>query len=302
MSQIFDALRQSESDRSGAEVSAAAELLEVVEQNANRAIVRGAQRKAKVDHETAVAFATVHVRMSPQNKFVCFTDPDSLAAEKFRFLGIRLRYLQQKKPIKCILVTSSVAGEGKSTVAGNLACVLAASKQQKVLLLEGDLRRPSLGEQIGIGNLPGLCELLEVTPEKLTNIYSLEELGICILPAGGSLRNPLEFLQPGKVSGLMDRLAPRFDWIIIDSPPILPLADTSIWMRLSDAVLLVTRPSMTARQQLQRSLEAIEQSKLIGAIMNGSREATANNYYQYYGSRSGTTPPVSDSPTRLAHS
>ena len=296
MSQIFDALRQSESDRSGAGASVATELLEACEQNSNHATARGELRKAKVSAESAVTFTMAHAQLSSQNKFVCVTDPDSLAAEKFRFLGIRLRYLQQKKPIKCVLITSSVAGEGKSTVAGNIACALAASKQQKVLLLEGDLRRPSLGEQLGISNLPGLCELLEAPPERVTNIYRLEKLGICILPAGGSLRNPLEFLQPGRVSALLERLAPNFDWIIIDSPPVLPLADTSIWMRLSDAVLLVTRPAMTGRRQLQQSLEAVEQSKLLGAILNGSREASPNNYYQYYGSRSTAALPLSRPP------
>jgi capsular exopolysaccharide synthesis family protein len=294
MSQIFDALRQSESDRSGAEVSAATELLEVVEQSATQAKPRGEQRKTKVNRESAVSITAAHAQLSAQNKFVCITDPNSLAAEKFRFLGIRLRYLQQKKPIKCVLITSSVAGEGKSTVAGNIACALAASKQQKVLLLEGDLRRPSLGDQLGISNLPGLCELLESAPEQGTNVYRLDDLGICILPAGGSMRNPLEFLQPVRVSALLDQLAPNFDWIIIDSPPVLPLADTSIWMRLSDAVLLVTRPAMTGRRQLQQSLEAVEQSKLLGAILNGSREAAPNNYYQYYGSRSAAAQPVSD--------
>jgi capsular exopolysaccharide synthesis family protein len=294
MSQIFDALRQSESDRSGAEASAATELLEVVERGATQAKPRGAQRRTNVNRESAVRITAAHAQLSSQNKFVCITDPNSLAAEKFRFLGIRLRYLQQKKPIKCVLITSSVAGEGKSTVAGNIACALAASKQQKVLLLEGDLRRPSLGNQLGISNLPGLCELLESAREQATNVYRLEDLGICILPAGGSMRNPLEFLQPVRVSALLDQLGPNFDWIIIDSPPVLPLADTSIWMRLSDAVLLVTRPAMTGRRQLQQSLEAVEQSKLLGAILNGSREAAPNNYYQYYGSRSAAAQPVID--------
>ena len=83
----------------------------------------------------------------------------------------------------------------------------------------------------------------------------------------------------------MQRLEGGFDWIVVDSPPILPLADTSIWMRLTDAILLVTRPGTTAKRQLQRSLEAIEQSKLLGAVLNGSKEAVANNYY-YYSSRS----------------
>jgi capsular exopolysaccharide synthesis family protein len=284
MSQIFDALRQTESDRSGIELSAARELLEVVERN-------GHSPTSSQHHTTDAAldshpqFQTARVFLSPDNKLVCVTDVESLAAEKFRFLGIRLRYLQQKRPLKCVVVTSSVAGEGKSTIAGNLACALAGNKQQRVLLLDGDLRRPTLAQQLGLRELPGLSELLESDAERLTNIYRLESLGLWILPAGRSSANPLEILQLSKLSSLMDRLEAAFDWIVIDSPPVLPLADTSIWMRLADGILLATRPGTTAKRQLQRSLEAIEQSKLLGAVLNGSKEPIANNYY-YYSSRS----------------
>jgi Mrp family chromosome partitioning ATPase len=80
----------------------------------------------------------------------------------------------------------------------------------------------------------------------------------------------------------MEQLAGWFDWIVIDSPPLLPLADTSVWVRLADAVLLVTRPGKTEKRQLQRSLEAIEQSKLLGALVNGSKAVTLGDYYHYY--------------------
>ncbi len=287
MSQIFDALQRTETERSGIELSAARELLQVVERNAKQSAAPSERHKTSLAPDQFGQFQTARVLLSPQSKLVCSTDVESLAAEKFRFLGVRLRHLQQKRPVKCILVTSSVAGEGKSTIAGNLVCALAASKQQKVLLLEGDLRRPSLAVQLGLGELPGLSELLEDDSDPAMNIYRLESLGFWILPAGKALRNPLEILQQGKLSTLVDRLEAAFDWIVIDSPPVLPLADTSIWMRLADAVLLVTRPGTTAKRQLQRSLEAIEQSKLLGAVLNGSKEAVANNYY-YYSARSAT--------------
>ncbi|MGB8771382.1 MAG: CpsD/CapB family tyrosine-protein kinase [Candidatus Korobacteraceae bacterium] len=259
--------------------------MEIVERKIGQSATSSGHHKTDTSLDQFTHFQTARVFLSPENKFVCVTDMESLAAEKFRFLGIRLRYLQQKRPLKCIVITSSVAGEGKSTIAGNLACALAGGKQEKVLLLEGDLRRPSLAQQLGLGELPGLSELLEGESDQLTNVYWLESLGLWILPAGSPPRNPLDFLQPGKLSALMERLAAAFDWIVIDSPPVLPLADTSIWMRLADAILLVTRPGTTAKRQLQRSLEAVEQSKLLGAVLNGSKEAVANNYY-YYSARS----------------
>jgi capsular exopolysaccharide synthesis family protein len=286
MSQIFDALRRTEADRSGIELSGAKELLEVVERNVGQSPTSSGRQKTDTAPDSYRQFQTARVFLPPESKFVCITDEESLAAEKFRFLGIRLRYLQQKRPLKSMVITSSGAGEGKSTIAGNLACALAGNKQQKVLLLDGDLRRPSLAQQLGLGELPGLSELLEGDSDWTTNIYRLESLGFWILPAGRPSKNPLEILQPGKLSALMDHLEAVFDWIVIDCPPVLPLADTSIWMRLADGILLVTRPETTAKRQLQRSLEAIEQSKLLGAVLNASREAVANNYYYYSSTRS----------------
>jgi capsular exopolysaccharide synthesis family protein len=286
MSQIFDALQRSETDRSGTEVSAAKELLEVVERNT--APVAAAAERQRTEETTLVQsreYPTARAILSPDNKLVCATDEESLAAEKFRFLGVRLRHLQQKRPMKRILVTSSVSGEGKSTIAVNLACALARNKQ-RVLLLDGDLRRPSLARLLGMEALPGLGEMLEENRGQPANIYRLESLGFWILPAGNPPRNPLEFMQPAKLSALLDQLGNAFDWIVIDSPPVLPLADTSIWMRLAEAILLVTRPGTTAKRQLQRSLEAVEQSKLLGAVLNGSREATGTNYHYYHYSHS----------------
>ena len=97
-------------------------------------------------------------------------------------------------------------------------------------------------------------------------------------------------MQSGKLGPLMDRLATWFDWIVIDSPPILPLADTSIWSRLADGVLLVTRKGITEKRQLKRGLEAVEKSKLLGALVNSSVNVSHSDYYQrysYYGDKSG---------------
>jgi capsular exopolysaccharide synthesis family protein len=297
MSQIFDALQRSESEKSGSdltELSAAADLLEVAERQVVQFPTKGDHatennqltendhqpREARVDQFSQ--FPLVRFLVPPQSRLVCITEEESLAAEKFRFLGVRLRHLQQKRPLKQVLVTSSMPEEGKSTIATNLACTLAKRQLQKVLLLEGDLRRPSLAQQLGLEKLPGLSELLEGEHGPGMNIHQLEGLGFWILLAGSSPRNPLELMQSGRLSVLMDQLAGWFDWIVIDSPPVLPLADTSVWMRLADAVLLVTRPGKTGKRQLRRALEAVEPSKLLGALLNGSTEATRGNYYHYY--------------------
>lgn len=283
MSQIFDALHQSATERSGngsRELSAAKELLQMVERKTITSAAVLEPTSVPIS-SPAQCFPLADASLGQHSKFVCFDEAHSLAAEKFRFLATRLRHLQQKRTLRRLVITSSVPGEGKSMVAANLACALAAGKQE-VLLLEGDLRRPSLAQDLGLAELPGLSQLLQEEKQPSSNIYRLEKSNLCVLLAGPANSNPLEFMDGNKAPALLDQVSAGFDWVIIDSPPVLPLADTTIWMRFADAILLVTRPGVTSKSQLQKSMEAIEQSKLIGSVLNASTEATTNNYYYHY--------------------
>ena len=289
MSQIFDALHRSEAGRQGIDrlkIAAATDLLEAAERQLAQGRPEDERQTAEMDCGESSPFQPAKVLVSSQSKLVCSEDGDSLAAEKFRFLGVRLRHLQQKRPFKRLLITSSMPQEGKSTIAANLACSLATRLQRKILLLEGDLRRPTLTQRLGLGALPGLSEWLAGESSPATNICQLDGLGFCILPAGNPASDPLALMRSEKLPMLMDQLNSWFDWIVIDSPPVLPLADTSVWMRLADAILLVTRPGISEKRQLQRTLDMIERPKLLGALVNGSAEAASSAYY-YYGRRQG---------------
>jgi len=286
MSQIFDALHQSAAERTGDDLPnlrAAKELLQVVERNAGLSapLVEARQPAAP---QRVQPFPLVKAVPPAHSKLVCFTDPESLAAETFGFLATRLRHIQQKRSLKCLVVTSCVSGEGKTMVAANLACALAAGRQ-RVLLVEGDLRRPSLANQLGLRGLSGLCQMLRGEDDRLDNIYSLPNSDVSILVAGDVHSSPLELMEPGRLSALIDRISDGFQWVVIDTPPVLPLADTSIWIRLADSILLVTRPGVTAKRQLQRAMEGIEQSKLIGCVLNASTEPSHNSYYYRYSAR-----------------
>lgn len=306
MSHIFDALQRAEAERSGVELDAfdvPTELLEIAEsavkmQTVAPAPVRvaqvtetefpGIEPRTLVESVTANAspwesFESLPVALQPYSKLVSVVEKDGLAAEKFRFLAVRLRHLQQRRALKKLLITSTMPEEGKSTVAANLACTLGTRRQQKTILLEGDLRRPTVLRQFGMGKVPGLSEYLQGTVDAKLPIYRLDALGIWVMPAGNVPHNPLELMQCGRLSPLIDRLNTWFDWIVIDSPPILPLADTSIWTRLADGILLVTRQGTTDKEQLKRGLEAIEPSKLLGAILNSSTKVAHSDYYQRYG-------------------
>jgi capsular exopolysaccharide synthesis family protein len=228
-----------------------------------------------------VDFPSIEVRVTGASRLAFLTEPDSLAAEKFRFLGVRLRQLQQSRPLKKVLVTSTIPEEGKSTVSANLAGVLARRKQS-VLLIEGDLRRPGLAQQFGLGRLAGLGEWLQSDRQRVTNLYRLEGPDFWFMPAGNPPENPLELLQSGRLSGLMAQLSDLFDWIIVDSPPLLPLADTTVWARVTDGTLLVAREGKSERKQLQRGLEVLKKSDLLGIVLNGCAHPDHKSYYQRY--------------------
>jgi capsular exopolysaccharide synthesis family protein len=227
-------------------------------------------------------FPKLQVSVAAQERLVCYTDTESLAAEAFRLLGVRLRNLKHKRPLKKVLITSTIPQEGKTMTVTNLACTLSASTKQRVLVLDGDLRRPSVAQKFGLGSLKGLSEWLQGPESGLPSIFHLEEPGLWLLAAGTTTSNALELLQSPRLPALMDRLSQWFDWIFIDSPPLLPLADTSVWMRMADGILLVTRQGITEKRQLQRGLEAIDQKKLIGALLNCSKNSAHDNHYYNY--------------------
>ena len=300
MSRIFEALQRSESERSGvatAPPALATELLQAVEREASALAPKDLPANELAPHDFVeeefaendlVAndfsqFQSLPVSLPPDSRLICLTAPESLGAEKFRFLGVRLRQLQHTRPLKKLLITSTIPEEGKSTVSANLATILARKQQPKILLMDGDLRRPSLSKQFGLGKLPGLSEWLNGELRPIECIYRLEGPNSWFLPAGRPPENPLELMQSGRLSKLMEQLAGWFDWVIIDSPPVLPLADTSVWARLADGILLVTREGTTKQRQLQNGLQALEESKLLGAIVNSSASTDHTSYYYRYG-------------------
>jgi Mrp family chromosome partitioning ATPase len=141
------------------------------------------------------------------------------------------------------------------------------------------MRRPSFFQILGIGKNPGLSEFLQDKQALSRSIYHLEGPGFWVLPAGSTPGNAMELLQSGRITSLVSQLAEWFEWVIIDSPPVLPFADTSVWARLADGVLLVTRQGTTEKRRLQRGLDAIQPNKLLGAVLNCSQNSSNADYY-----------------------
>jgi capsular exopolysaccharide synthesis family protein len=296
MSHIFEALQRAEAERSGGNPSPApdsvADLLEhALAEGGDRADSASALNQAaaaeRPEAEILSAARVVVPILADEARLVCLTDQGSLAAEKFRVLGLRLRNLREKRPLKRIVVTSTIPEEGKSLAAANLALNQSRSKVLRTLLVDGDLRRPALASRFGLSHaLPGLTECLRGEKQLSEVLYKLSGTNLWFLPSGIPPENPLELMQSGRMSDLFDRLGNLFDWVIIDTPPVFPLADTTFWMKLSDGVLLITREGVTERKPLKRVLEVIDRSILLGIVVNSCSSGEHKNYYQRYGALS----------------
>ena len=218
--------------------------------------------------------------MDSESRLVAWMDPHSLAAENLRGLSARLRQAQQRRPLNRVLVTSAVKADGKSTISLNLAITLAAHGE-KTLLVDGDLHQHALSATLGLGDEPGLADWCERS-EILGNIlHRAEGLPLWFLPAGICEEQPLKVLQSSRSAELLKQLGTWFSWIIIDSPPLVPLADGNVWCTLSDAVLLVVKERVTPKRALVTALEALEKSKLFALVMNHATPQEERYYREY---------------------
>jgi capsular exopolysaccharide synthesis family protein len=293
MSHIFEALQRAEAERSGESVvkvpESVAELLDQqlaiegkgAESESNRHSFAGRERQEAATFSAAPVLSPT---LSADSRLVCLTDQGSLAAEKFRVLGLRLRNLREKRKLKRIVVTSTIPEEGKSLTAANLALNQSRSRVLKTLLIDGDLRRPTLASRFGLRtSLPGLAECLRGELRLSEVVYKLNGTNLWILPSGMPPDNPLELMQSGRMANLLDRLGAFFDWVLIDSPPLIPLADTTYWMKLCDGVLMVVREGVTEKMPLKRALDIVDRTALVGVVLNSCSSSDHKNYYQRYG-------------------
>ena len=292
MSHIFEALQRAETERSGGVAGAVPEsVTELLEKapspqmdHAGAEPTPASAVTIRASQEDLLSGARVLIPTpDSDSRLVCLTDQGSLAAEKFRVLGLRLRNLREKRPVKRIVVTSTIPEEGKTLTAANLALNQARSKILKTVLVDGDLRRPSVASRFGLSrSLPGLAECLRGEKRLPEVLYRLENANLWFLPAGLPPDNPLELMQSGRAADLIGRLANVFDWVIIDSPPVIPLADTSFWIKLSDGVLLVVREGVTEKKPVKKVLEIVDRATVLGIVVNSSSSGDHKNYYQRY--------------------
>jgi capsular exopolysaccharide synthesis family protein len=236
--------------------------------------------------EAAESFASARVfspALATDSRLVCLTDQGGLAAEKFRVLGLKLRHMRERRKLKRIVVTGTAPEEGKSLVAANLALNQARSRVLKTLLIDGDLRRPTLATRFGFDrSLPGLSECLRQEQQLSDVVYKFHRSGLWFIPAGRAPENPIDLMQRGHLAELLDRLGKFFDWIIIDTPPVIPVADTPFWMKQADGVLLVIREGFSEKKVVERALDSFDRAALLGVVVNSCSRSDHKDYYSRY--------------------
>ncbi len=204
-------------------------------------------------------------------------------AEQFRTLRSRLYQLQQQQPVRIVLVTSALPGEGKSFVALNLAQAIVRQHERRALLIDADLRASKLHICMGAPSAPGLADYLCGEADEFSTIQNDAQDNLFLIPAGRSVSNPAELLANGRLKILLDRLAPLFDWIIVDAPPVLPVSDASVLAGMCDGVIFVVSAGSTAFDLAQAACQELQDKNLLGVVLNRAKEEATYGAYSYYG-------------------
>jgi polysaccharide chain length determinant protein (PEP-CTERM system associated) len=211
-------------------------------------------------------------------------NPRSILSEQYRVLADRVREEALQSGARIIAVTSAVGGEGKTTVAINLALALSRMGDGRVLLVDADLRKPRVGEYLEIAATRGFGHVLQ-RPEDDVNRYTWRLRDLFVLPGAGSIPDPVGALSSERARSLFASLRKDFRFIVVDSPPVLPIADASLLSRLADRVVFVVRARRTRRELVARGVESIDTRKVVGIVLNdadvqNSRYAGAYEYYE----------------------
>lgn len=216
--------------------------------------------------------------------FIVEKEPKSIAAESYRTLRTNIQYSSFDKEYKVIMVTSSEPGEGKSTTAGNLALCLAQG-DKKVILIDCDLRKPSIHKKFKISNVVGLSDVIVGKEELVTALHRYNK-NLVILTSGKIPPNPSEMLSSKAMTALIENLKENFDYIILDTPPVQAVTDSQILSTKADGTILVVRAEKTKKDSVENAIGLLNKvnANIIGTVLNGVDNGR-NKYYYYYGEK-----------------
>lgn len=278
LGKIFDALQKAESDKT---------LANNVFDAPNRS-----QARAPIEYPADSGIPNLKNGKKPSkrtlngavdNNLITFQNPSSYEAEQFRILRTTLLFPTTGKPPRTIMVTSALPGDGKSFVASNLAVSMAQNINEHVLLIDGDIRKPSQHKIFGFGNVPGLSEYLSDGTAALSSLILKTEIDkLSLLPGGIPPHNPSELLSSESMSSLIQETKSRYNdrYIILDSPPPRLTSETGALARQVDGIIVVVNSDATPKDMVEKLLELIGKEKVVGIVMNRF-DTRGSKYYGY---------------------
>jgi capsular exopolysaccharide synthesis family protein len=289
MSRIYDALQRANLERGSSPESNSPEFIESF-------TVPGEIERPAVQEDVLFDLITRHL-WNPSLDALPTLGDRSESMEQFRGLRTQVYQFRDQAPLKTILVSSGSPAEGKTFVAVNLAISLARNKNNTVLLIDADLRKPTLHKILGTPYLPGLAEYLAGSAQAREILQRNQHFrnngeeqswqipDLTFIPSGEGGDHSSELVANHRFEELITLLSPLFDWIIVDSPPVLAVADAIDLARGADAVLLVARAAQTPYDVAQRAQSAFANSRLLGFVLNAVKEAPHGGSYYFYGKR-----------------
>ncbi len=214
---------------------------------------------------------------------VSYFNPVSPAAEQYRILRTNLHAKSMNKTTKTFLISSCAHGEGKTVTATNLAVTLAQDLDKKVFLMDCDLRAGNVHQLLNLNIGPGLAEVLSNVLPLKDAFQNSKIKNLTVLSRGGIPKNPAELLGSKSLRRLLEALEAEFDYVILDSPPILPITDAAILGAQADGVVFVVQAQETQAHRIKHALELLEQAraKIIGFVFTQT-DRSLPDYYSYY--------------------
>jgi receptor protein-tyrosine kinase len=305
MSRVHDALRRAEQllDAGGdaiaaepdpvslmvtgeeAEVAGQQPPIEVSPGGFRGSLARSESRHVDVDWRSFLTRCKpIPFRPAPETHLIDIERPHELPAEEFRSLRTRLNHLQSQQDLHSIVVTSASPAEGKSFTAVNLA--LAQSQlETPVLLADLDLRRPVVHNLFQCERTPGFSDFLLAEKPLEECVRRIEGSNLYFLPAGSQVKNPLELLNMRHVKSTLEGLRKIFNWVILDTPPLLFSADANLLSTLTDGTLIVVRIGSTTYDNVIRAMQTLCENNVLGIVANGARAGELYSKYTYYYSK-----------------
>jgi protein-tyrosine kinase len=241
--------------------------------------------------EAGVIDALGDITRLPSSEKLMLNFGESVPVEQYRRLAARLLLAQAERNVRVVMVTSAFPAEGKTLTSTNLALTLSESYKRKVLLVDADLRRPWVHQVFQIPNVSGLNDGLRESANGKIPLLSYTD-NLSILTAGRPDPDPMSVLSGERMSRVLQEARTRFDWIIIDTPPVALLTDAHLLSSQVDAVVLIVQAAKTPLPAIKTAVDAVGRDRILGIVLNKFDRGTPGGAYEYYGSRYRTTEKV----------